>query len=217
MQIHFYAQASFLITSDEGLRIAIDPYEQNERFRYDATFDEADILLVTHEHGDHNNVDAVPGDPQVVRGAGLHEVAGTDVSFKGIASYHDQQQGQQRGPNTIFVFDVDGITVAHLGDQGCELEPDQIEQLSGVQVMIAPVGGGLTLDPDLIWKLAEQVNPNVFIPCHFKTPEIDLPIGPLDDFLVGKPNVEQTGQSSISLSADSLPDPITIKVLERSR
>ena len=219
MRLRFYAQSAFHITADDGTRIMIDPYTQSERFRYDATFDEADIVLVTHEHGDHNNVDAVPGDFQVVRGIGGHSARG--MEFLGIGSYHDQEQGASRGPNTIFVFDVDGVRVAHMGDQGCELEPDQVAQLRGVNVMLAPVGGGPTLDPDLIWALAEAVQPNVFVPCHFKTPDIDLDIITVDQFVEGKPNVRRAGSSEVTLSAGVLPEPSPegpqILVLDRSR
>lgn len=215
MKIHYYAQAAYLITGDDGRSILIDPYKRTETFRYDPTFDEPDLLLVTHEHGDHNNVAAVPGDPPVVRGDGEHHAAGFGI--QGMASFHDQNQGQDRGPNTIFTFEIDGVTVGHFGDQGCELEPEQLEKLQGVEVMIAPVGGGLTADPALIWKMAEAIKPNIFIPCHVKTPEIDLPIGPMEDFLAGKENVVEQGASELTIDAGSLPAPIQIVVLERSR
>ena len=215
MQLKFYAQSAFQAVSDDGTRIVIDPFEHTERIRYDATFDEADIVLVTHEHGDHANVDAVPGDYPVVRGVGDLEAGG--FSFYGIGSYHDKEQGAQRGPNTVFVFDVDGIRIAHLGDQGCELEPEQVAMLAGVNVMLAPIGGGFTLEPELVWDLAEQVQPNIFVPCHFKTSAIDLPFITVDEFTEGKENVRQLGGSEIALSADDLPDPIQILVMDRSR
>jgi L-ascorbate metabolism protein UlaG (beta-lactamase superfamily) len=215
MRLKFYAQSAFHITADDGTRIMIDPYEYNERIRYDPTFDEADIVLVTHEHGDHANVDAVPGDYRVVRGLGTQAVRG--MPFLGIGSYHDNEEGARRGPNTIFVFEVDGIRIAHFGDQGCELEPTQVALLSGVNVMLAPIGGGSTLDPKLMWALAEQVQPNIFVPCHFKTSEIDMPFITVDEFVEGKDSVRHLGDSEVTLSADSLPDPIEILVLDRSR
>ena len=215
MQLKFYAQSAFHITSDDGARIMIDPFEHTERIRYDPTFDEADIVLVTHEHGDHANVDAVPGDYSIVRGVGTQEAGG--FSFLGIGSYHDKEEGASRGPNTIFVFEIDGIRVAHLGDQGCELEPEQIEMLAGVNVMLAPIGGGFTLEPELVWDLAQQVQPNIFVPCHFKTSAIDLPFISVDEFIEGKDNVRWLGGSEVTLSAGDLPDPIQILVMDRSR
>jgi L-ascorbate metabolism protein UlaG (beta-lactamase superfamily) len=215
MQLKFYAQSAFHITADDGTTIMIDPYTHTERVRYDATFDEADIVLVTHEHGDHNNVDAVPGQHRVVRGVGTHPIQG--LSFHGLGSYHDKEKGAVRGPNTVFVFDVDHVRFVVMGDQGCELEPMQVAQLQGVNVLLAPIGGGATLEPELIWKLAGELQPNILVPCHFKTPDIDVPFIGVDEFVEDKPNVRRLGASEITLSSDDLPEPIQILVMDRSR
>ncbi len=215
MQLKFYAQSAFHITADDGTRIMIDPFEHTERIRYDPTFDKADIVLVTHEHGDHSNVDAVPGEFRVVRGIGTQSVRGK--TFHGIGSYHDKEQGATRGPNTIFVFDIDGIRIAHFGDQGCELEPSQVAQLAGVNVMLAPIGGGPTLEPELVWSLAQEIQPNILIPCHFKTPDIDLQIVSVDEFVADKDDVRRAGSSEVTLTAGALPNPVQILVLDRSR
>ncbi len=215
MKLKFYAQSAFYIEASDGTRIVIDPFEHTERIRYDATFDEADIVLVTHNHGDHANIDAVPGDHRVVQGVGTQAVRG--MPFLGIGSYHDKAEGAERGPNTIFVFEVDGVRIAHLGDQGCELEASQIAMLTGVNLMIAPIGGGFTLEPELIWKLAEEVQPNIFVPCHFKTEDIDLPFITVDEFVADKDNIRLLGSSEIDLTGDDLPEPIEVLVMERSR
>lgn len=215
LKLKFYAQSAYYIEANDGTRIVIDPYTQNERIRYDPTFDEADIVLVTHEHGDHANVDAVPGDYRVVRGVGTQAVRG--MPFLGIGSYHDKVEGAERGPNTIFVFEVDGVRIAHLGDQGCELGASQLAMLSGVNLMIAPIGGGFTLEPELIWNLAEQVQPNIFVPCHFKTDAVDLPFITVDEFVEGKDSVRRLGSSEVELTGDDLPEPIEILVMDRAR
>ena len=215
MKIKFYAQSAFRIIADDGTRIVIDPYEESGFLRYDPTFDEADIVVVTHEHGDHNNIDAVPGNHDVVRGEGTHTARG--ITFTGIPCYHDRDQGAQRGPNAMIVFDIDGLRVAHLGDLGHELEDSEIEALAGANILIAAVGGGPTLEPENVWEIVERVQPNVMIPCHFKTPEIDLPIEPIEVFLAGKPSVRNVGGSEVTITAAELPDPIEVIVLERSR
>jgi L-ascorbate metabolism protein UlaG (beta-lactamase superfamily) len=214
-RLHFYGQSAFQLVGDDGMSIVIDPYTTTERIRYQDDFDAADLVMVTHEHGDHNNVEAVPGSHEIVRGPGDHSAAGIDI--RGIASFHDKQQGAQRGPNTIFIFDFDGLRFAHFGDQGVELEEAQFAELQGINVMIAPVGGGPTLEPDLIWQVAERIQPNVFIPVHFKTDKIDVPVQPLEDFLQGKTSVRRDAGSDVELRADDLPDPITIIALEPSR
>ena len=157
----------------------------------------------------------MPGDYSVVRGVGAQTARGK--TFLGIGSYHDDEEGARRGPNTIFVFDIDGIRIAHFGDQGCELSPTQIALLSGVNVMLAPIGGGSTLAPELVWELAEQVQPNIFVPCHFKTSEINMPFITVDEFVDGKDNVRRLGGSEITLDAGNLPDPIELLVMDRSR
>ncbi len=215
MRIHYYGHATFHVTSEDGMSILIDPYTENERFRYAARFDPARIVLVTHEHGDHNNVAAVPGSPQVVRGAGTHTVDG--ITFTGISSFHDREQGARRGPNTIFVFDLDGIRVAHFGDQGTELDDAQYAQLAGVNVMIAPVGAGPTLDIPSMNAMVERVRPNVMIPVHYKTPKVDINLEPVDTFLQGKEHVRRVGGPDLDLAANNLPQPTEIAVLDASR
>lgn len=215
MRIHFYGHATFHVTSEDGMSILIDPYTAGERFRYEERFDPARIVLVTHEHGDHNNVAAVHGSPQVVRGAGTHTV--DNITFTGIPSYHDKEQGAQRGPNTIFVFDLDGIRIAHFGDQGVELSDNQYAQLSGVNVMIAPVGGGPTLEIPAMSEMMERVRPNVMIPVHYKTPKVDVNLAPVETFLEGKANVRRVGGPEIDLTATALPPPTEIVVLDASR
>ncbi len=215
MRLHYYAHSTVHLTGEDGTSILIDPYAQSKFLSYDPTFDRADIVVVTHEHGDHNNVEAVPGDPEVVRGAGSHTARG--IAFAGIASYHDRQQGAQRGPNTIVVFELDGLRIAHLGDQGVELDDDQYRQLEGVNVMLAPVGGGPTLEPEKVWELASRVRPNVLIPMHFKTDKVELPIAPVETFTEGKPAVRRPGGSEVQLSSGSLPEPTEVVVLDPSR
>ncbi len=122
MTIKFLGHATFLITSEDGVRIITDPYESGGyggALRYGPITDEADIVTVSHDHADHNYVAGVPGNPVVVTES--TEVGG--ISFQVIDSYHDDAQGAERGPNRIFCFQVDGIRVCHLGDLGHLLSP----------------------------------------------------------------------------------------------
>ncbi len=215
MHIHYYGHSSFSIREENGTVILIDPYAVSPFLRYEARFDPADIVLVTHEHGDHNNVEAVPGDHAVVRGAGTHTVG--DLTFIGIPSFHDTQRGAQRGPNTIFVFDLDGMRVAHFGDQGVDLEEDLEAQLAGINVMIAPVGGGPTLEIDKVSALVDRLKPNVMIPVHFKTDKVDLPIAPVETFLAGKSAIRRPGGSDADVTKGTLPAATEILVLDASR
>jgi len=213
MTIKFLGHATFLITSEDGVRIITDPYEPGGfggTFRYRPITDEADIVTVSHDHADHNYVAGVPGNPVVVTES--TEVSG--ISFRAIDGYHDDAQGAERGPNRIFCFEVDGIRVCHLGDLGEPLSAEQQAAIGEVDVLLIPVGGHFTIDAQGATQAIDQLQPAVIIPMHFKTPKVDLPIGPVDDFLAGKQNVEDAGTSQITVCADEIGEGAQIIVLE---
>ena len=213
MTIKFLGHASFLITSEEGVRIITDPYESGGyggALRYEPITDEADIVTVSHDHADHNYVAGVSGNPVVVTES--TEVSG--ISFRVIDSYHDDAQGTERGPNRIFCFQVDGISICHLGDLGHLLSTEQATSIGEVDVLLIPVGGHFAIDAQGATQVIDQLQPAVVIPMHFKTPKVDFPIGSVDDFLVGKQNVEDSGASQITIWADELREGPQIIVLE---
>ncbi len=213
MTIKFLAHASFLITSEDGVRIITDPYESggyNGALRYGPITDEADIVTVSHDHADHNYVAGVPGNPVVV--TEYTEVSG--ISFRVIGSYHDNAQGAERGPNRIFCFAVDGIRVCHLGDLGHLLSAEQASSIGDVDVLLIPVGGHFTIDAQSATQVIDQLQPSIVIPMHYKTPKVDFPIAPVDEFLAGKQNVERAGTSQVTVRADELGEGPQIIVLE---
>ena len=130
MKIKWLGLASFLITSDSRTRIITDPYETGGDLSYGEIRESADIVTVSHEHFDHNNVAAVQGNPQILRKMGEAEVKG--IRFKGVGSLHDDVGGKERGKNTIFWFDVDGVKVCHLGDLGHQLSTEQVRAIGSV-------------------------------------------------------------------------------------
>ena len=213
MTIKFLGHATFLITSEDGVRIITDPYEPGGfggTFRYRPITDEADIVTVSHDHADHNYVQGVPGNPVVVTES--TEVSG--ISFRAIDSYHDDTQGAQRGINRIFCFQVDGIRVCHLGDLGEPLSAEQQAAIGAVDVALIPVGGHFTIDAQSATQAIDQLQPAVVIPMHFKTPKVDLPIAPVDNFLAGKQNAEDSGASQITIWTDELGEVPQIIVLK---
>ena len=213
MTIKFLGHASFLITSDEGVRIITDPYESggyNGALRYGPITDEADIVTISHDHADHNYVAGVPGNPVVITES--TEVSG--VSFRVIDSYHDDVKGAERGPNRIFCFQVDGIRVCHLGDLGHLLSTEQATSIGDVDVLLIPVGGHFAIDARGATQTIGQLQPSVVIPMHFKTPKVDFPIAPVDEFLAGKRNVERAVLSQVAIRADELGEGPQIIVLE---
>lgn len=212
MKIKWLGHASFLLTTKEGMRVITDPYATGAGLSYGEITESADVVLVSHEHADHNNVRAVKGKPEVIRGTGTHQAKG--IEFKGVTSFHDPSGGRERGPNTIFCFVLDEIRFCHLGDLGHLLSEEQVAQIGRVDVLFLPVGGFFTIDAGEATQVMESLQPRVAIPMHFKTPKCDYPISPVDDFLRGKERIRRIGGSEIELEAASLPEETSIWVLE---
>lgn len=212
MKIKYLAHAAFLITSEKGTRIVTDPYETSPGLNHGAIKETADIVTVSHEHGDHNNVSAVKGNPKIVKAS--EEVKG--ISFKAVATTHDDKGGSQRGKNTVFCFNVDGINVCHAGDLGHELTADQVKAIGKADVLMIPVGGFFTIDARTATKVCDQIKPKVIIPMHYKTDKLSFPIAGVEDFIKGKNNVTRSNESEIELKAGKLPDGMQIIVLKPS-
>lgn len=210
MKIKWLGHATFLITSDSGVKIIADPYEPNDKLRYGEINESADIATVSHDHSDHSNVAAVKGNPQVVKGDA--EIKG--IKFKGIPSSHDATGGKDRGSNTIFCFEVDGVKVCHLGDLGHELTAEQVAETGAVDVVLLPVGGFFTIDAAVASRVAEQLKPKVIIPMHFKNNKCDFPISGVDEFLRGKKDISQPDASEVEFKAGELPSATRVIVLK---
>ncbi len=175
----------------------------------------AEIVLVSHSHFDHNNVGLVKGKPQVIQGYGKKTAKG--IEFNCVKTYHDDQQGKSgRGENTVFVWEMEGIKLAHCGDLGHLLTEQNLKDIGQVDVLMIPVGGFYTIDAKVATQNIEKLNPKVVIPMHYKTPVMgaNFPIAKVDDFLVGKKNVQKVGENFLELSKDSLPKETTVYVLE---
>jgi len=213
MKIKWLGLASFLITSDSGTRIITDPYETGGDLSYGEIRESADIVTVSHEHFDHNNVAAVQGNPQILRKMGEAEVKG--IRFKGVGSLHDDVGGKERGKNTIFWFDVDGVKVCHLGDLGHQLSDEQVSEIGSVDVLLVPVGGIFTIDANVATRLCDRLKPKMIIPMHFRDGKCRFPIAGVDEFLRGKENVSRLDTSEIELRSEELPS-VTQIVVPRS-
>jgi L-ascorbate metabolism protein UlaG (beta-lactamase superfamily) len=210
MKIKWLGHAAFLISSDKGTKIITDPYETTESLRYGRIEESADIVTISHDHGDHNNVAAVKGNPQVVRGAG--EAKG--IKFKGVPTYHDDVGGSKRGKNIVFCFEVDGLNVCHAGDLGHPLTDEQAAAIGKVDILLIPVGGFFTIDARTADRVCDQLKPKVIIPMHYKTDKLDFPIAGVDEFLKGKNNVTRVNGSEIEIKGGELPANAQIMVLQ---
>lgn len=214
MKIKWLGHASFLVTSEEGKKIITDPYSVAGGISYTPIKESADVVTISHDHGDHNNDKAVKGNPHVIRERGIRWVKG--IEFKGIPSHHDAAQGNQRGDNTIFRFTVDGINICHLGDLGHLLNDKQIADIGSVDILLIPVGGYFTIDAEQATAISWSLKARVVIPMHYKTSKCALPISKVDEFLKGKENVRNLNSSEIEYKKGKLPEKAEIIVLQHA-
>jgi L-ascorbate metabolism protein UlaG (beta-lactamase superfamily) len=212
MKVKWLGHACFLLTSGDGLRVITDPYAVGGGIGYAPIKESADVVVVTHEHGDHNNVSAIQGKPDVIKGNGMKAARG--IQFKGIASFHDTCQGRERGTNTIFCFTIDELRLCHLGDLGHVLSTEQVNEIGAVDILFIPVGGFFTIDAATANEVCEQLKPQVIIPMHFKTPKCAYPIASVDGFLKGKKNVRKAASSEVQFECGKLPPATEIVLLQ---
>ena len=205
MQVEWYGQSAFRLSSDGGT-VFIDPFgdisglaARGVQFDYPPIEGvEAELLLVTHEHIDHNGVEAIAGSPTVLRGSAgrLQSPIGEVLA---VASEHDAAAGTERGPNTIFAFVLDGVRVAHLGDFGQrELREEQANAIGAVDLLFVPVGGGPTIDADQAAAIVDRLRPRWIIPMHYRTPRIGF-LETAEPFLARMPHVRTLQSSSLEL------------------
>jgi len=216
MKIKFLGHASFLITSRQGTRIITDPYKAGSYgggIGYSEIGEAADLVTVSHEHDDHNDTAAVEGKPVIVRGAVAKSIK--DVGVKGFDVHHDKTQGRERGRNTVFLLEVDGMRVLHLGDLGHELDDKQVKAIGPVDVVMVPVGGFFTVDAKEASQVVGLLRPSIVIPMHYKTGKCGFPIAGVDDFLAMAQNVRTVGSSEVEISG--LPTSPTVFLLDSAR
>jgi len=196
--LHYHGHAQFLIETATGLRILTDPYDQSVPFPWHPV--RADVVTISHEHFDHNCLDKVQGQPSVVRELGEQQPA-EGLQVTGYASWHDDRQGAERGPNRIYIMCFDGLRLAHLGDLGAVPQQPVLDALKGVDLLLIPVGGTYTLGPKEAAALCHELSPRIIIPMHFKRGEQGFQnIQPVDDFVAALAPLEASHQPLLRIT-----------------
>ena len=214
MKITWLGHSSFLVESKDGTRIVTDPFEAGSydgAVGYSPINTHADVVTVSHEHADHNAVETVTGGPEIVRDPGERTIKG--IPIRGISTFHDESKGQERGRNNIYVMEVDGVKVGHLGDLGHVLSAEDAAALGNVDVVLAPVGGYYTIGPEEAKRTAEALGAKVIIPMHYKTDALGFPVQPVDDFLRLMEQVERVEGTSLEIRSEDLPEEPKVVVL----
>jgi len=180
----------------------IDPFDPSIGLKMPVL--EADLVLSTHDHEDHNNVKAVKGPaggaPFVITGPGEYEIK--DISVRGIPSFHDEKEGKERGENTIYMIEAEGMRLCHLGDLGqSELTADQVSKIGNIDILFVPVGGVYTIDAKAATKIVSQIEPRIVIPMHYMLANLRFKLEKVDEFLkeMGVKNAEAQPKLAIKL------------------
>ncbi len=184
----------------DGVTVVTDPFGKNIGLKV-PNF-EADIVTISHNHDDHNNAPALRGEPFLIDCAGEFDFK--DVLVEGIDSYHDDKKGEERGGNIIYRFEVDDVSIVHLGDLGGPLDSAQLEKLVGTDILLVPVGGKYTLDAKGAVEVISQIEPRIVIPMHYKTPDLKMDIDSVDKF-VKELGLQPTYEEKLKISKKDLP------------
>lgn len=177
MIITWYGYSCFKIQTrpqrgSEEVTIFTDPFDKSIGLK--PPQGNADIVLISHSHSDHNNSSTLKGEPFIIDACGEYSVK--EVLIEGIQAYHDQEKGALRGLNNIYTIQSEDLNICHLGDLGHILTEDQIEEIGDVDVLMIPIGGKYTLNAKEAEKVIGQIDPKIIIPMHYKLPGLNLDI-----------------------------------------
>jgi len=204
LTIRWFGQSFFQVEASDKTLIVVDPHSMIE---YNRPTCKADLVLITHEHDDHNQPDALTDsrEAKIIRGLTVkgkrQEWAKIDEKFKDIKirsvpSFHDAEDGLKRGKNSIFVFEVDGLKIAHLGDLGHSLEAEQIKAIGGIDILMIPVGGIYTINGEKAREVVDQLKPRLYVlPMHYGNRAVDTLQDP-SEFIEGQKNVRTLEKSN---------------------
>src|SRR3989344_829697 len=199
-------QSCFQITVSNGkdheATIVVDPFDEKIGLKVPGF--SADILLVSHDHHDHNNIGAIKGEPFLIKNPGEYEVKG--VFVQGIDSFHDDSQGKERGKNTIYTIEAEDIRFCHLGDFGQkQLTDEQLELIGKVDVLMIPVGGTFTIDSSEASKVIGQIEPKIVVPMHYSLPKLKVELDEVEKFLKAMGKNAVVPQDKLTIKASALP------------
>jgi L-ascorbate metabolism protein UlaG (beta-lactamase superfamily) len=208
VEITWLGHSCFRIRGNQAI-IITDPFPPN--IGYSLGKQTVDIVSISHSHPNHSYNEGITGEYRLVKGPGEYEIAG--VLILGLATHHDAVKGQSKGKNTIYLFEIDGVTICHLGDIGHVLGDDEIEEMGNVDVLMVPVGGVSTINASMAAETVRKVEPKIVLPMHYKTPKTNRELDPVDNFLkeMGQTSVEP--RPKLNVTKNNLPLVLQVVVL----
>jgi len=201
LQIRWHGHACWEITND--LTLVTDPHD-GKSIGIPAPSVAGDIILVSHDHYDHNSVKTVEKeDSKVVTDSRKRTIS--NIEIMGVDSFHDEDFGAKRGPNIMYKFVIDGIKFCHLGDLGHDLDDETVEKIGDVDILFVPIGGTFTVDDKQAWNVINKIKPKIIVPMHYKIGGLSLSISGIDPFLAqAKYKVIPVG-NEIDIEKEDLP------------
>jgi L-ascorbate metabolism protein UlaG (beta-lactamase superfamily) len=209
MEISWLGHSCFKLKGRKATVIT-DPYSPD--LGYSLGKPVANIVTVSHQHPGHTYAKGVGGDPKAVTRPGEYEISG--VLIIGIATFHDEDKGKIRGKNTVYLIEMDEISICHLGDLGHVLTNEQVEELGDIDVLLVPVGGGSTINAASATEIVRQLEPKIILPMHYKTEALKRELEPVTRFLKEIGVHDTTPQAKLSLTKSNLPLSSQVFLLE---
>jgi L-ascorbate metabolism protein UlaG (beta-lactamase superfamily) len=179
MKIQWLGHSAFKLTESTGTTVVTDPYHPYVGFDMEKI--KCDAVTISHNHKDHSYKDAISGKFQLINTLGAFEINGIHISS--VQSFHDNENGKKRGKNLIFKFRIDGVDVCHMGDIGEDCSPELAEAIGNVNVLMIPIGGKFTINAEKAFEYVDLLMPDVVIPMHYKTENLQFDLEKIDDFV----------------------------------
>ena len=211
MEITWYGHSCFRLTERSMATVVTDPFD-SDAIGYEPLKLRADIVTASHDAPGHNFIGAVKGASHEIAGAGEYEIGG--VFITGVQTDGNGKKATDAPRNTLYVFDYDGLTVAHLGDLRQLPTQAEVEALGSVHVALVPVGGGGGLNAAKAAEVISMLEPNIVIPMHYAHPSSRLELDPLEKFLKEMGLTTHETLPSIKVTRSSLPDETKVVVLD---
>jgi len=212
MEISWLGHSCFIIKG-KGKILITDPYYPS--LGYSLGQPKADIVTLSHLHPGHSYIEGIANNPKQIKGPGEYEIGGTFIT--GIATFHDDEKGEIKGKNTIYLIEIDDMALCHLGDLGHRLTPQLAEELGVIDILFLPVGETSTIPLDIAVEIVGQLNPHIVIPMHYKTDILAMDLQPVDKFLKKMGIPEPEVKPKLSITRSSLPASTQVVVLNYPR
>ncbi|MBU4226152.1 MAG: MBL fold metallo-hydrolase [Chloroflexi bacterium] len=211
MEITWYGHSCFRLTEKKMATVVTDPFDA-ESVGYEPLKLKADIVTVSHDAAGHNYLQAVKGYSRAITGPGEFEIGG--VFITGVQTDGHGKKASEQPRNTLYVFDYDGLTVAHMGNLRQVPTQAEVEALGTVNIVLVPVGGSSGLNAAKAAEVISLLEPNIVIPMHYHTPQVKVPLDQLDKFMKEMGLHEAETMPNLKVSKSSLPDETKVVVLE---